>query len=162
CPLDINADDARWRWFRPCLLHAINQCSAPCNLQVDKETYRQSIRRLRLLLDGKKSLVVKELEREMQSAAKELQFEKAARLRDELRSIQNLNLRGDLEKNAQPEVFYQDPKKGLRGLKKVLGLETVPRSIHGIDIAHLAGNETVGSLVTFIDGLPFKPGYRRY
>jgi excinuclease ABC subunit C len=31
-----------------------------------------------------------------------------------------------------------------------------------VDIAHLAGNETVASLVTFIDGLPFKPGYRRY
>ena len=31
-----------------------------------------------------------------------------------------------------------------------------------MDIAHLGGTETVGSLVTFIDGLPFKPGYRRY
>jgi len=31
-----------------------------------------------------------------------------------------------------------------------------------VDIAHLGGNETVASLVSFIDGLPFKPGYRRY
>jgi excinuclease ABC subunit C len=34
--------------------------------------------------------------------------------------------------------------------------------IEGVDIAHLAGNETVASLVQFIDGLPFKPGYKRY
>lgn len=162
CTLDIDADDPRWRWFRPCLLHSIDQCSAPCNLRIDKETYRQSIRRLRLFLDGKKAVVVKELEREMQEAAGARQFERAARLRDELRALQNLKLRGDLDKHAQPEVFYIDPKKGLKALQRVLGLAITPRTIHGVDIAHLAGNETVGSLVTFIDGLPFKPGYRRY
>ncbi len=162
CSLDIEEDDPRWRWFRPCLLHSINQCTAPCNLRIDRETYRKDIRRLRLFLDGKKDVVLKELEDEMREASKALQFEKAARLRDELKALQNLNLRGDLARHAQPEVFYQDPKKGLKGLKKVLGLSKMPRTVHGVDIAHLAGNETVGSLVTFIDGLPFKPGYRRY
>src|SRR5690606_443632 len=107
----------------------------------------------------KKDVVLKELEDEMREASKALQFEKAARLRDEMKALQNLNLRGDLAKHAQPEVFYQDPKKGLKGLKKVLGLDTMPRTVHGVDIAHLGGTETVGSLVTFIDGLPFKPGY---
>jgi excinuclease ABC subunit C len=48
------------------------------------------------------------------------------------------------------------------GLRKVLELEKTPRRIDGVDIAHLGGTETVGSLVCFIDGLPFKPGYRRY
>ena len=38
----------------------------------------------------------------------------------------------------------------------------LPRRIEGVDIAHLGGNDTVASLVSFIDGLPFKPGYRRY
>jgi hypothetical protein len=59
-------------------------------------------------------------------------------------------------------VFLVDPKKGLAGLQKVLGLAAPPRVIEGVDIAHLAGNETVASLVQFIDGLPFKPGYKRY
>jgi excinuclease ABC subunit C len=59
-------------------------------------------------------------------------------------------------------VFLVDPKKGLAGLAKVLGLATPPRVIEGVDIAHLAGDETVASLVQFIDGLPFKPGYKRY
>src|SRR5207248_7450107 len=36
------------------------------------------------------------------------------------------------------------------------------RTIEGIDIAHLGGSETVASLVQFLDGLPFKPGYRRF
>ena len=162
CSLEIEEGDPRWKWFRPCLLHSIDQCTAPCNLKIDKESYRSDIRRLRLFLDGKKDVVIAELEAEMKEASKALLFEKAARLRDELKSLRNLNLRGDLEKHAQPEVFYVDPKRGLAGLKKALGLSSLPRRIEGIDIAHLGGTETVGSLVTFIDGLPFKPGYRRY
>ncbi len=162
CSLDIEEDDPRWRWFRPCLLHSIDQCSAPCNMRIDKEAYKKDIRRLRLFLDGKKDVVLAEVEAEMKEASKALKFEKAARLRDELKSLQNINLRGDLEKHAQPEVFYVDPRKGLKGLQKVLHLDSIPRTIDCVDIAHLGGTETVGSLVTFIDGLPFKPGYRRY
>jgi excinuclease ABC subunit C len=162
CPLDIEEGDQRWRWFRPCLLHSINQCTAPCNLRISRDSYRQDIRRLRLFLDGKKDVVLAELEAEMAEASKALQFEKAARLRDEIQSLRTLNLRGDLAKHAQPEVFYVDPRKGLKGLKQVLKLESTPRRIEGLDIAHLGGTETVGALVTFIDGLPFKPGYRRY
>ena len=76
--------------------------------------------------------------------------------------LETLNERGDLETHQQPEVFYIDPKKGLLGLKKVLKLDHAPRTIEGVDIAHLSGGETVASLVQFIDGLPFKPGYRRF
>ncbi len=162
CSLDIEEDDARWRWFRPCLLHSIDQCTAPCNLRIDRETYRTDIRRLRLFLDGKKDVVIAEMEAEMKEASKALLFEKAARLRDEIKALKTLNLRGDLAKHAQPEVFHVDPRKGLKGLQKVLHLESTPRRIDCVDIAHLGGTETVGSLVTFIDGLPFKPGYRRY
>src|ERR671912_958509 len=148
CSLDIDEGDPRWRWFRPCLLHSIHQCTAPCNLRIDREAYRKDIHRLRLFLDGKKDVVLAEMEAEMREASKALQCEKAARLRDELKALQNLKLRGDLAKHAQPEVFYQDPRKGLRGLQKVLHLESTPRTIHGVDIAHLGGTETVGSLVT--------------
>ncbi len=162
CSLEIEEGDPRWRWFRPCLLHSIDQCTAPCNLQIDRESYRKDIRRLRLFLDGKKDVVLAEMEADMKEASHALQFEKAARLRDELKALKNINLRGDLDKHAQPEVFYVDPRRGLKGLKKVLGLESIPRTIDCVDIAHLGGTETVGSLVTFIDGLPFKPGYRRY
>jgi excinuclease ABC subunit C len=162
CSLDIDADDPRWRWFRPCLLHSIRQCTAPCNFRVTKEEYRKQIRKLRLVMEGKKDRLIAEMEREMQAASEALLFEKAARLRDDITALQRLGERGDVDRDAQPEVFPIDPKKGLAGLKKVLGLPHVPRTIEGIDIAHLGGTETVASLVNFIDGLPFKPGYRRY
>jgi excinuclease ABC subunit C len=162
CSLDIEADDSRWRWFRPCLLHSIRQCTAPCNLRVTREEYRKQIRALRLVLEGKKDKLLAEMEQEMREASAALLFEKAARLRDDIAALRKLAQRGEVDKDPQPEVFPIDPKKGMVGLRKVLGLETTPRTIEGVDIAHLSGQDTVASLVSFIDGLPFKPGYRRF
>jgi excinuclease ABC subunit C len=162
CSLDIDAEDGRWRWFRPCLLHSIRQCTAPCNFRVTKEEYRKQIRALRLVLEGKKGKLIAEMERAMQEASEAMQFEKAARLRDDVAALKALGQRGDVERDAQPEVFPIDPRRGLIGLRKVLGLSKTPRTIEGMDVAHLGGHETVASLVRFIDGLPFKPGYRRY
>ncbi|MFM7244069.1 MAG: excinuclease ABC subunit UvrC [Planctomycetaceae bacterium] len=162
CTLDIDADDEQWRWFRPCLLASISQCTAPCNLRISKEEYRKDIARLKTFLDGGKKQLLAEMQADMLEASQVLEFERAARLRDEIRLLQTLDQRGDLEEHVQPEVFLVDPKKGLAGLAKVLGLKTPPRVIEGVDIAHLAGNATVASLVQFIDGLPFKPGYKRY
>jgi len=162
CSLDIQADDERWRWFRPCLLASINQCTAPCNLRISKEEYRQDIGRLKKFLEGKRKPLLKEMRAEMEVASSQLRYEKAARLRDEIQMLESLNERGELAKHEQPEVFYMDPKKGLAGLQKVLKLREMPRTIEGMDIAHLGGDETVASMVQFIDGLPSKPGYRRY
>lgn len=162
CSLDIDAADERWRWFRPCLLASINQCTAPCNLRITQEAYKEDIQRLKMFLDGKKVKLLEELRAEMLSAAQERKFEKAARLRDEIKALESLNLRGNLADHAQPEAFYVDPRKGLKGLQKVFNLPERPRVIEGVDIAHLQGGETVASLVQFIDGLPFKHGYKRY
>lgn len=162
CSLDIKEADERWRWFRPCLLASINQCTAPCNLRISREDYRRDIRKLRLFLEGKKKRLFRELREEMTAAAAELRFEKAARLRDQIKALENLNLRGDLKQHAQPEVFQVDPRRGLLGLKKIFELPGLPRRIEGMDIAHLQGGETVASCVQFIDGLPFKHGYKRF
>jgi excinuclease ABC subunit C len=162
CSLDIDDGDEKWKWFRPCLLASIDQCTAPCNLRIGKEEYRRDIRRLQMFLDGKKESLLKHMRKEMEEAARALEFEKAARLRDEIKMLETLDKRGELDTHAQPEVFYIDPKKGLSGLRKVLKLDETPRTIEGIDIAHLGGGQTVASVVQFLDGLPFKPGYRRY
>jgi excinuclease ABC subunit C len=162
CTLDIKENDERWRWFRPCLLHSIRQCTAPCNFRVTKEEYRKQIRKLRLVMEGKKERLIREMEAEERESASTLEFERAARLRDDIAALKKLAERGEATKDVQPEVFPIDPKKGLKGLRKILGLSATPRTIEGVDIAHLAGEDTVASLVSFIDGLPFKPGYRTF
>jgi excinuclease ABC subunit C len=163
CSLDIKShEEKKWRWFRPCLLHSIRQCTAPCNLRVTRDEYRKQIRKLVMVLEGRTARLFAKMEAEMKEASAAMLFEKAARIRDEMAALKKLELRGDQDKHVQPEVFHIDPKKGLIGLKKVLGLTQTPRSIEGVDIAHLSGEDTVASLVSFIDGLPFKDGYRKF
>ncbi len=162
CELDIDESDEKWQWFRPCLLASIDQCTAPCNLRISREEYREDIRRFKMFMEGKKKKLLAQMRQQMLDASASKKFEQAARLRDEIQLIETLDERGELETHAQVEVFQIDPKKGLTGLKQVLGMTKMPRSIEGVDIAHLGGTDTVASVVQFIDGLPFKPGYRRY
>jgi excinuclease ABC subunit C len=162
CTLDIHLNDERWRWFRPCILHSIHQCSAPCHYRITAEEYRKNVHRLIRVLEGKRKPLLAELQRDMKLAAEEKRYEAAAELRDQIHNLSTLDQRGNVETHLQPELFAVDPRRGVLGLKKVFKLEKIPRIIEGIDIAHLGGSDMVASLVRFIDGLPFKPGYRRY
>ncbi len=169
CDLDIASDDPRNRTFRPCLLHSIGQCTAPCANRITVEDYRADIDRFIRFLGSKRSRMIKEMREEMDAASVRLDFERAAVLRDQIRSIEKLDERErrrgeDGEFDWQPEVtsFVHDPSKGVQSLQRTLGLEEPIRCMEAIDIAHLAGDETVGSKVCFIDGRPFKDGYRRF
>ncbi len=162
CGLEIRADDEKRRFFRPCLLHSIRQCTAPCGARIDKQEYRKSITDLIRFLKSKRSSLLRRLNAEMAAAAATLDYEKAAELRDRIRLMERLDRRGIPEEHIQPEVFAADPTEALVQLRRILGTDTAVRMIEGIDIANLAGQEAVGSLVKFIDGRPFKSGYRRF
>ncbi len=169
CELEIRSDDSKNRSFRPCLLHSIGQCTAPCANRISPENYRQDIDRLIRFLGSKRTAVLREMKLEMKEAASARRFERAAVLRDQIISIDRLDERErrskeDGQYDWQPEVtsFVHDPVKGIRSLQKTLGMEAPIRCLEAIDIAHLAGGETVGSKVCFIDGRPFKDGYRRF
>ena len=105
---------------------------------------------------------MRQLHREMQEQSQQQNYEQAARLRDEITALNSLDDRGELDEHVQPEVFHVDPADGLQRLSKLLGLSRTIRVIEGIDIAHIMGTEAVGSVVCFIDGRPFKQGYRRF
>lgn len=166
CSLDIIADDPKNKHFRPCLLYNIGQCTAPCADKIGTEAYRADVDRFTRFLSSKRSAMLREMREEMAAAAKQLNFEQAAVLRDQINAIEKLNERGKrgTKDRWQPESesFHIDPKKGTRSLQKALGLSTPVRCIEAIDIAHLQGGQTVGSKVCFIDGKPFKNEYRRY
>jgi excinuclease ABC subunit C len=90
----------------------------------------------------------------MEEASAAMDFETAAMYRDRIRLIENLDKRGTVEGNVQPEVFAGDPAEALAKLQALLKSEQPVRIIEGFDIAHLQGGETVGSMVQFIDGRP--------
>jgi excinuclease ABC subunit C len=104
------------------------------------------------------------MEKEMLQASEDRNYELAARLRDEIKALTSLGDRAAKGEQEywQPEAFITDPKEGLEKLQETLSLPEPPRIVEGIDIAHLQGGEMVGSKVCFIDGVPFKDGYRRY
>ena len=72
---------------RPCLLFHIEKCSGPCVGEVDHERYQGYVDELLQFLEGDTDDVVKRLDAEMREAATELEFERAARLRDRLTSV---------------------------------------------------------------------------
>jgi excinuclease ABC subunit C len=164
CHLEISEADENRRFFRPCLLYPIKQCTAPCGARVSKEIYRQDINRLIRFLDGERKAVLSQMEREMTAASKEMNFEQAARLRDQIKALTSLGERAAKGEQTywQPEAFVTNPAEGLAKLQEALEMAEPLRIVEGIDIAHLQGGELVGSKVCFIDGVPFKNAYRRY
>jgi excinuclease ABC subunit C len=164
CHLEISESDDKRRFFRPCLLYAIHQCTAPCAAKIPRDAYAEDIRNLTRFLDGNRESVLRDLEKQMKKASEDLHFERAARLRDEIKALNALGQRASkgTEQFWQPEAFVSNPREGVTELQSTLGMAEPPRIIEGIDIAHLQGGEMVGSLVCFIDGVPFKDGYRRY
>ncbi|GAB4504195.1 MAG: excinuclease ABC subunit UvrC [Anaerolineales bacterium] len=85
CDRDISGTDTR-----ACLYYDIKLCAAPCIGAVTQTEYRQMLSDLQDFLNGHSDPIVQRLEREMQKAAQELRFEKAAALRDQLRGIQTI------------------------------------------------------------------------
>ncbi|MCH7791519.1 MAG: excinuclease ABC subunit UvrC [Planctomycetes bacterium] len=164
CHLDIVQGDPKNQRFRPCLLHAINQCTAPCAERITRAEYRADIDRFVRFIGSRRAAMLREMRGEMERAAAELNFERAATLRDQIRALEKLDERSDRAAGWQPEteIGYINPASALRSLQKTLGLDEPIRCIEGIDIAHLRGGETVGSKVCFVDGRPFKNEYRRY
>lgn len=162
CKLDIREDDEKRRFFRPCLLYSIKQCTAPCAAKVSREDYRLQIKRLKQFLSNKRALILRQLSKDMEAAAKRRDYEQAGLLRDQVRALESLAKRGKLSDELQPESFYQDPRAGLEELGKLLNLASPPRVLEGVDVANISGQENCGALVRFIDGKPFKAGYRRF
>ncbi len=163
CTLDIRADDPKRRFNRPCLLYYIERCTGPCADLVSREDYLAQIGHFQRFLEGKRQRVLKALDEEMRRASEALEYEKAARLRDQVHALESLAKRGETdffpEATAPPVV---NPREGIEELQELLKLPRLPRTIDGVDISNLSGEDAVGSVVTFVDGRPFKSGYRRF
>ncbi len=72
---------------RPCLQNFIRRCPGPCCLEVSRQNYHGEIRRLELFLSGRSAELIKGMEKDMQEASRQLDFEKAALLRDQLQAV---------------------------------------------------------------------------
>ena len=137
CALDIEESDQRWRWFRPCLLASIDQCTAPCNLRISKEEYRKNIHRLQRFLEAARARCWPKCGRRWPRRPRAaLRGGRPAARRD--RRCSNRSTSAESWKpTCSRKSFPIDPKSGLAGLHKVLHLAERPRTIEGVDIAHI-------------------------
>lgn len=100
CTKVITGTDAR-----PCLEYHIRRCVGPCIGAVSADEYRLVIQQVILFMAGKTERVVRDLKRKMESAADNLEFERAAALRDQVRAIERV---GESQKIASPGRADQD------------------------------------------------------
>jgi excinuclease ABC subunit C len=123
------------------------------------EAYKANLRKLMSYIKGNRKKIAAEIEKEMKIAASEQRFEDAARLRNRLQHMKELQRRvmfGDRE-------FLDISKdKALADLADLLGLKTIPKRIEGYDISHQGGINVVASMVVFTNGVSDRAQYRKF
>lgn len=123
------------------------------------EDYRANLRKLIAVIEGKRTSIIKELERDMKRASKASDFEKAAKLRNQLFALQGLN----------KQVIFSDKEfldiskdHALNELVNLLSIDKYPYRIEGYDISHMQGSDVVASMVVFTNGVSNKAEYRKF
>lgn len=137
---------------KECLDYHIGLCDAPCIGEITKRDYAKNITKVRWILEGKKDSLYKSLRQEMETLTKSQHFEKAAKVRDQLKAI------GALYSGTRDVNYYKEAEV----LQRALQLSRLPERIEAFDISNIMGNQAVGSMVSFFNGKPDKNNYRRF
>lgn len=123
------------------------------------EQYKATLRNLIRYLKGERVALVRELERDMKTAAGLQDFEAAASYRNKLNNLRELQRRimfGD------KEFLNISKDRALSDLRDLLGLEKTPARIEGYDISHMSGTNVVASMVVFTNGVSDRANYRKF
>jgi len=149
--------------YRHCLYGNLQHCTAPCIGNVNREQYLEQVRAGIGFLEGQTEELREELEREMRKAAANLEFEKAAQLRDALEDLKRTTLKTEkFERIPYTLPVAVHPESDLRELGRLLGLADPPARIEGFDISNISGTFIVSSMVSFWHGRPDRANYRRF
>jgi len=156
----------------PCLWYHLSRCPAPClfkskilEVPAIKEKLKKEVQRnvnsLSKIIGGKKAQVLKELKREMQKLSRAQNFEKAAKIRDQIKALEMV-----LAHAKVFEGFYPSQKINWlqiqKNLQKILKTKKNIARIEAYDISNIQGEAATGSMVTFINGFPDKSQYRKF
>lgn len=148
------------RLERPCIMYDIGKCLAPCAGKCTEKEYNETVDDILLMLNGQTADLVARLRSRMESCAKELKFEEAAKARDAIRSLWKFS-RQKLSVTLTDDLD-EDTWLAMTRLQELIGLPVVPWRIDGFDISHSSGHETYGVAVVFEQGYPNQSLYRRY
>ncbi len=257
---------------RPCLNYQLERCLGPCAMEIPSETYRQIVDQVTLFLEGRSQELIKTLRKSMERASEDLDFERAAKIRDQIKAVERtverqsvvspkmedqdviglarsearyqivvLSIRkghltgsrdyGFRNEEASPSevmeafvkqyypreafipkvvllsnpiedqpgigewvselagkrIFIERPSRGEKArltkmavanaenllksrvepdlvsmTQEVLKLKKPPRTMEAVDISNISGDMAVGAVVSFVDGEPYRAGYRNF
>jgi excinuclease ABC subunit C len=144
---------------RVCLQYHIGLCPGVEEQKITSRDYKAILRKLILYLKGERKQVIKQLEQEMAQLAADQQYEAAAKIRNQIRNLKEL----------QRQILFSDKEfldiskdQALSGLQQLLNLKGVPRRIEGYDISHMQGTNNVASMVVATNGVSDKSEYRKF
>lgn len=151
----------------PCLFGHINLCPAPCvNFSVaDRKSYLSNIKKIKKVLTGDSSKLVKSLESRMKEFSKEKKYEEAINYRNLLEKFNYIrsNYRDAADYIDNPYLMEDRNKESLKQLKLLVpALKTEPQRIECYDIANISGKDAVGAMVVATGGKIDKDEYRRF
>lgn len=128
--------------------------------------YRTNLRRLMAVIEGKRSNIEKELNRSLKKYAQNLQFEEAAKCRNQLFTLKQLSQQVVF---GNTEFIDISKDQALNELAEILGLYDQESEqlrlltrIEGYDISHMSGTDVVASMVVFTNGTSSKSEYRKF
>lgn len=131
-------------------------------IEVGKSTpvaYKKQLKNLIRYLNGERKALLRDLEVQMKASAKAGDYEEAALLRNQLFGLQDLRKKIVF---SSKEFMDISSDQALNQLKDLLGLERPPKRIEGYDISHQSGEDVVGSMVVFINGVSDRAEYRKF
>jgi len=124
---------------RPCLEYYIHRCLGPCIGAVEKQEYHDVINQVILFLQGKQELILRELNAKMKAAAQQLQFEKAALLRDQIKAIEKV-------------IEGQRIAITLQGEKDIIGLAQNEKQAY-VKLFSIRNNKLIGQDHFIMEGI---------
>lgn len=129
-----------------CFNRQIGLCPGVCTGEITAREYARTINHIRLFFEGHKGVLVKKLEREMKTAAKNLEFERANGIKKTLFGLRHIQDMALIKNDQKP--ITNDQEQEMR--------------IEAYDVAHLGGQASVGVMVVMHDGRPAKEFYRKF
>ncbi len=158
---------------RACLWYQLNRCPGPCTLllslakqlpglkgKIKRESQRNT-KNLIKVLQGKKTQVLIDLKREMKKSSQKQEFERAARLRDQIEALNNVFEQARVFQGLVEPAPKNWPEIE-KLLKKILGVKKKILRIEGYDVSNIQGKKATGAMIVFEKGEPDKKEYRKF
>ncbi|EKD46530.1 MAG: hypothetical protein ACD_67C00196G0003 [uncultured bacterium] len=145
-----------------CLDFQLGKCPGPYAGAISVADYKKNIRGIRMILEGKKKSLITKMEKEMTAFAKKNEFEKAGEIRNKIFALQHIQdvALMSREFNREPVISNRSPVTEENLL--VTSYELLVSRIEAYDISNISGNDAVGSMIVFENGVANKSQYRKF